>query len=100
MKRRKDLETNDISCIWLEIIQDKGKSFLLGNMYRPPDSKIEYNDRVEEFIDVSKEGKEIILLEDVNKNSLDDNADIYRMAESYFISRINADSISTNSCNS
>ena len=30
-KRREDLETNGISCIWLEIIQDKRKSFLLGN---------------------------------------------------------------------
>ena len=40
MKRREDLETNDISCIWLEIIQEKGKSFLIGNLYRPPDSRI------------------------------------------------------------
>ena len=36
MKRREDLETNDISCIWLKIIQEKGKSFLIGNLYRPP----------------------------------------------------------------
>ena len=36
MKRREDLETNDISCIWLEIIQEKDKSFLIGNLYRPP----------------------------------------------------------------
>ena len=48
-KRREDLETNDISCLWLEIIPVKGKSFLVGNMYRPPDSKVEYNDRFEEF---------------------------------------------------
>ena len=27
-KRREDLEINDISCIWLEISQNKGKSFL------------------------------------------------------------------------
>ena len=26
-KRREDLEINNISCIWLEISQDKGKSF-------------------------------------------------------------------------
>ena len=49
-KRREDLETNEIYCLWLEITPDKGKSFLVGDMYRPPDSKIEYNDRFEEFI--------------------------------------------------
>ena len=35
----------------------------VGNIYRPPDSKIEYNDRFEEFIDfVSNQNKELILL--------------------------------------
>ena len=76
-ERREDLETNDISCLWLEISPDKGKSFLVGNMYRPPDSKIEYNDRFEDFIDtVLNEGKEFILLGDINKNLL--NNDIKR----------------------
>ena len=37
-------------------------------MYRPPDSKIEYNDRFEDFIDiVLNEEKEFILLGDFNK---------------------------------
>ena len=49
-KRREDLEINNISCIWLEISQDKGKSFLIGNMYRPPNSRVEYNDRFEDFL--------------------------------------------------
>ena len=66
-KRRKGSEMSDISCIWLEIIQDKGNSFLIGSMYRPPDSRTEYNDRFEDIIDnVSKEGKELILLGDIN----------------------------------
>ena len=50
-KRREDLETHDIACLWIEICPNKGKSFLVGNIYRPPDSKIENNDRFEEFID-------------------------------------------------
>ena len=29
-RRRDDLETNGISCIWLEITLEKGKSFLIG----------------------------------------------------------------------
>ncbi|MCU7800226.1 MAG: hypothetical protein KZQ70_08805 [gamma proteobacterium symbiont of Lucinoma myriamae] len=76
VKRREDLEINEISCIWIEITQEKGKSFLVGNMYRPPDSRVEYNDRFEDFIDtVTKEGKEIILLGDLNKNLIGGQAD-------------------------
>ena len=50
-RRREDLETHNISCIWLVISPHKSKSFLVGNLYRPPDSRVEYNDRFEEFID-------------------------------------------------
>ena len=75
-KRREDLETNAISCFWLEISPDKGKSFLVGNMYRPSDSKVEYNDRFEEFIDtVLNEEKDFILLGDIDKNLLNSNTD-------------------------
>ena len=84
-KRREVLETNEISCLWLEITPDKGKSFLVGNMYRPPDSKIEYNDRFEEFIvTVLNEEKEFILLGDFNKNLL--NADTDREWGNFTIS--------------
>ena len=42
-------------------------------MYRPPDSKVEFNDRFEDFIDVvSKEDKEFLLLGDFNKNLLNE----------------------------
>ena len=76
-KRRFDLETNNIACIWLEITEGKSKPFLIGNMYRPPDSKVEFNDRFESFVDnVSSDGKEIILLGDFNKNLLNENKDI------------------------
>ena len=70
------METNEISCLWLEITPDKGKSFLVGNMYRPPDSKIEYNDRFEEFIvTVLNEEEEFILLGDFNKTLLNADTD-------------------------
>ena len=70
------METNEISCLWLEITPDKGKSFLVGNKYRPPDSKIEYNDRFEEFIvTVLNEEKEFILLGDFNNNLLNADTD-------------------------
>ena len=64
-KRRLDLETNNISCIWIEITTGKSKPFLIGNMYRPPDATVEFIDRFENFIDnVSSECKEMILLGD------------------------------------
>ena len=35
--------------------------FLIGNLYRPPDSRTEYNDSFEDFMEkVSNEGQEII----------------------------------------
>ena len=75
-KRREDLEINDISCIWLGISQNKGKSFLIGNMYRPPDSRVEYSDRFKDFIENASEGgKEIILLGNFKKNVFEDNVD-------------------------
>ena len=75
-KRREDFETHDIACLWIEICPNKGKSFLVGNIYRPPDSKIEYNDKFEEFIDfVSNQNKEFILLGDFNRNLLGQEID-------------------------
>ena len=50
-KRRDDLETNDIACLWLEITPEKGKSFLVGNLYRNPSEKIEWNERFEQFLE-------------------------------------------------
>ena len=69
-KRRKDLETNNIPCLWLEIAYINCKPFLVGNIYKPPDSKVEFNDRVEEFIDkVISEDKEYILMGEFNNNN-------------------------------
>ena len=42
-------------------------------MYRPPNSKVEFNDRFENFIDhVMREEKEIILIGDFNKNLINE----------------------------
>ena len=70
-KRREDLETQNISCLWLEISPAKGKPFLVGNIYRPPYSRVEFNDRFEEFIgSLLNEDKEFILLGYFNKDLL------------------------------
>ena len=74
-KRREDLESNDIACLWLEISPSMGKSFLLGSLYRNPTERVEWMDRFEQFFEnVLNEGKEIILQGDFNKDLLNPNA--------------------------
>ena len=72
--RRADLELKDLECIRLEIKPKKSKPFLLGNIYRPPNLKIEWNAMFEDCIEnVLKEEKEIYLMGDINRNLLSNN---------------------------
>ena len=73
-KRREDLESHDIACLWLEISPNKGKSFLLGSLYRNPTERVEWMGRFEKLFEtVLNEEKEIILLGDFNKDLLNAN---------------------------
>ena len=70
-KRRDDLEQANLECIWLEIRPSKSKPFLIGNMYRPPNSTIQWNEIFEENIEnVLREEKEIYLMGDINRDLL------------------------------
>ena len=70
-KRRPDLENEQLECIWLEVKPNKSKSFLVGHMYRPPNSGIIWNEHFEECIEnVLKEEKELYLLGDINRDLL------------------------------
>ena len=73
-KRREDLESHDIACLWLEISPNKGKSFLLGSLFQNPTERVEWMDRFEQFFEtILNEEKEIILLGDFNKDLLNAN---------------------------
>ena len=48
--RNQILETDDIACLWIEIIPEKGRSFLLGSLYRNPTERVEWIDRFEKFL--------------------------------------------------
>ena len=67
--RRTDLEHENLERTWLEIKPVKSKSFLLGNIYRPPNSKVEtiFEDCIERVL---REDKEIYLMRDVNRDLL------------------------------
>ena len=52
------------------------KSFLEGNIYSPPDLKVQYNDRFAHCMDiVINEDKEFVLLGEFNKNLLNEEID-------------------------
>ena len=70
-----DLEDEDIECIWIEILFPKTKGFLIGIVYRPPDSSkhlcADFNCKFESMLStVSSEDKECILAGDINCNYL------------------------------
>lgn len=73
--RRCDLEQDDIECLWFEILFPKTKRFLIGIIYRPPDSSkylpADFNCKFESMLStLSAENRECVLLGDMNCNYL------------------------------
>ena len=68
-KRRPDLESDQLECIWLEVKPIKSKPFLVDHIYRPPNSGIAWNEIFEDSIEnVLKEEKELYLIGDINRD--------------------------------
>ncbi|WAQ98450.1 hypothetical protein MAR_005864 [Mya arenaria] len=83
--RRLDLEGDDIEIIWLEIMPTKCKSFLIGSLYRHPESKVAWKEIFDTHIEnVQLEEKEIIILGDINRDLL--NSEINDEWSSYILS--------------
>ena len=90
-KRREDLETQDVACLWVEITPNKGKSFLIGSLYRNPAERVEWVDRFEMSLEnVLNDKNEIILLGDFNKDllNLHGNRDWLILTESLGLSHL------------
>ena len=73
--RRLDLELDDIESLWIEVLFPKSKGFLIGFIYRPPDSSKHlpknFNCKLESMLtNISLENKECILTGDMNCNYL------------------------------
>ena len=80
--RRKDLEIENTEIIWIEIKQTNSKCFILGVVYRPPDSSKHLNKNFENnflrtILKVNTETKELIIIGDLNINYL--NKDSHRL---------------------
>ena len=74
-KRRADLETDEIECIWVEVDIFQGKSFLFGCIYRLSDSssylRKDFNKNLCEILTkINKVFMETFLLGDINVNCL------------------------------
>ena len=66
-KRRGDLESTDMECLWLEVRSNNNK-FLLCTCYRPPDENYNFWDKLQYMTDLSYLGqvKAIIFTGDFN----------------------------------
>ena len=73
VKRRYDLETEEIECIWFEIVYPNTKSFIVSVMYRPPDTSnylsAEFNNILtNKLTSIATENKELVVIGDINCN--------------------------------
>ena len=65
--RRNDLETDDIESIWIEMKCKQRQPVIIGSIYRPPSSPIDFIDKLGDIIyNISCECKETIVTGDFN----------------------------------
>ena len=71
-RRRRDLETQGIECIWIETCQ-RYKKLLIGLFYRPPSSDNIYIQSIENSMSLAVDSniKEILIMGDFNYNMLE-----------------------------
>lgn len=71
---RKDIMSTDNELIWLQIHLPHCKPTLVGCCYRPPNSNVNYMDKICETHDmVTDESKDIFLLSDINTDWVSKN---------------------------
>ena len=76
--RRMDLERDDLELIWMEISFRNSKSFLVGVLYRPPDTSKHYSKNFQKSLKdvldiITNDNKESIILGDINCDYLKNN---------------------------
>ncbi|CAB3980238.1 RNA-directed DNA polymerase from transposon BS [Paramuricea clavata] len=70
--RRTDLESNDLEIVWLEINHSNMKPILVAGVYRPPDTNMATDSKLEDNLSQGYfEGKEFYALGDLNINMHD-----------------------------
>ena len=79
--RQNNLECDEIEAIWYEIMIERGNSFLIGIMYRAPNTSKHLHKNFEQKLanmlnNISLLSKETIILEDLNCNYLDNKNNV------------------------
>ena len=66
-KEKSDLQRTDVEALWIELNLLFSKPILLGTVYRPPDSKAEYNDKLDTlFQNITSLYEDIVIMGDFN----------------------------------
>ncbi len=87
---RKDLNINGLEAIWCEA-RFKNTKYIIGCMYRPPNSKAEYWELIEESIEHAKTlnpGKNIIITGDLNCDMSKGNGKLQEILTSFNMTQI------------
>ena len=67
VKRRQDLESDDVDALWCEVRLPKTKPILIGSIYRSPSGKIDHSEKLEKSITSALDcGLETVIMGDVN----------------------------------
>ena len=71
VRRRHDLETSDVECVWIEVKSPKSPSFVVGFLYRNPSVTFEWYDQFTQNMDnVQRKHNNILLMGDFNIDML------------------------------
>ena len=66
-KEKSDLQNTDVESLWIELNLPFSKPILLGTVYRPPDSKAEYNDKLDIlFQNTTSDYEDVAIVGDFN----------------------------------
>ena len=75
-RSRSELKAESLEAVCIEIIKPNSKPFAVIACYRPPNSPLDFFDQLESVVDtLDSEDKEIILIGDLNCNTLATSAD-------------------------
>lgn len=89
-KRRHDLEINNLEAVWVEVTI-KNKTVLIGGVYRPPNSTVEYFNLIKESVDraFNTNIKDILILGDFNYNMLNQtNNKMFDLIQEYNLQQL------------
>ncbi|XP_071944876.1 uncharacterized protein [Antedon mediterranea] len=82
IRERRDLDSESIESIWMEILLPRTRPIVVGSIYRPPSQSYKlFIDSFENILAAIRPDVEVIVLGDFNINLKNESASIYKMLE-------------------